>query len=380
MSSHDYVSTWISTWPEIDIEVGSTRGHAEDSTNDSESRLRASLLRTTAANAGLGAAALIGAAIYLGWLAHRLLGSRPVESTHGWSTWAMAFLLVLYGFAAWLLSVAVRRTAHKLLRVQQTTERVRREAFEREHAKLSEAASAARSAELAAAERQQLLMAKVGHEMRTPAQIIMSDVEFLEERLSEHPELHLTLRRLGSAADLISHQMQSIADFARSQSLRSEDRLQRVNLHAIISDIANLHASAADAKGLKLAVDAQETELTVDLGKLRQIVANLLGNAVKYTAQGTVSVRADVRATPQGSRELVIVVADTGIGIPQDLQDRVFEPFFRAPQSSSKKDGLGLGLGLAIVKSLVDKLGGRIELHSGVGEGATVSVVIPLVE
>jgi signal transduction histidine kinase len=378
MSSHDHVSTWISTWPEIDIEVGSTRGHADDSTNDSEARLRSSLLRATAANAGLGAAALIGAAIYLGWLAHRLLGPRPVESTQGWPTWATAFLLVLYGFAAWLLSVAVRRTAHRLLRVQQVTERVRREAFEREHAKLAEAASAARTAELAAAERQQLLMAKVGHEIRTPAQIIMSDVEFLEERLSERPELHLTLRRLGSAADLISHQMQSIADFARSQSLRSDDRAQRVVLQAVINDVANLHAGAANSKGLKLAVDAQDIELTVDLGKLRQIVANLVGNAVKYTAQGTVSVRADVRATAQGPRELVIVIADTGIGIPQDMQVRVFEPFFRVAQSSPKKDGLGLGL--AIVKSLVDKLGGHIELQSGVDEGTTVSVVIPLVE
>jgi signal transduction histidine kinase len=378
MSSHDHVSTWISTWPEVDIEVGSTRSHADDSTNDSESRLRSNLLRTTTANAGLSAAALIGATIYLGWLAHRLLGSRPVETPHAWSTWATAFLLVLYGFAAWLLSVAVRRTAHKLLRVHQVTERARREALEREQAKLAEAISAARTAELEAKEQQQLLMAKVGHEMRTPAQIIMSDVEFLEERLSQRPELHLTLRRLGSAADLISHQMQSIADYARSQSLRSVDRVQRVNLHVIISDIANLHAAVAGAKGLKLTVDAQDIELTVDLGKLRQIVGNLVGNAVKYTAQGTVNVRADVHATAQGPRELVIVVADTGIGIPQDVQARVFEPFFRAPQSSPKKDGLGLGL--AIVKSLVDKLGGRIELHSGVGEGTTVSVVIPLVE
>ena len=71
------------------------------------------------------------------------------------------------------------------------------------------------------------------------------------------------------------------------------------------------------------------------------------------------------------------MVADTGIGIPQDLQGRVFEPFFRAAQTS-RKDGLGLGL--AIVKSLVDKLRGHVELHSSVGEGTTVSVTIPLVE
>ena len=373
MSSYDYVSTW----PEVDIEVGSTRGDVNAGASESEARLRIRLLRATAANAGLSAAALIFAAIYVGWLAHRLLSSRPVETPHAWSTWATAFLLVLYGVAAWLLSVGVRRTTRKLLRIHQVTERQRHEAYQREQAKLVEAASAARIAEIAATERQQFFMAQVGHEIRTPAQIIVSDVEFLEHRLAENPELHLTLRRLRSAADLMSHQMQSIAAFARSQSLRSEARVQRVMLHAAISDIANLHLAAADAKGLNLKVMAQDIELMVDLGKLRQIVENLVGNSVKYTTEGEVSIRTEVRATPQGPRELLIVVADTGIGISQDVQGRVFEPFFRAAQTS-RKDGLGLGL--AIVKSLVTKLGGHVELESGVGEGTTVSVAIPLVE
>ena len=374
MSSHDYVSTW----PEVDIVVGTTRAETVTDANDSESRLRIRLLRACAANASLSAAALICAAIYLAWLAHRLLGLRPVETPHAWSTWSAAFLLLLYGAAAWLLTLGVRRTARELLRMHEVRERQRHEAFHREQAKLVEAASAARTAELATTERQQLFMAKVGHEMRTPAQIIMSDVEFLEHRLAASPELHLTLRRLRSAADLMFHQMQSIADYARSQSRRSADRVQRAMLPALINDIANLHASTASAKGLSLKVVAQDIELMVDLGKVRQIVENLVGNAVKYTAEGEVSVAAEVRDMPQGPRELFIVVTDTGIGIPQDVQDRVFEPFFRAPQESRRKDGLGLGL--AIVKSLVTKLGGHVELQSGVGEGTTVSVAIPLVE
>ena len=374
MSSHDYVSTW----PEVDIEVGATRGATDASANGSESSHLSSLLRASAANANLSAAALICAAIYVGWLAHRLLGSRPVEPTHAWSSWVTAVLLLLYGVAAWLLSVWVRRTTRKLLQIHQAAEHERHAALQREQAKLVEAASTARSAELAAAERQQLFIAKIGHEVRTPAQIIMADVEFLEHRLAQSLELHPTLRRLGSAADLISHQMQAIADYARSQSLRSDDRVHRVMLQAMIDDIANLHAAAASAKGLNLEVAAQDIELTVDLGKLRQIVANLVGNAVKYTTEGQVSIRAEVRVTPEGHRELLIVVADTGIGISQDLQDRVFEPFFRVPQASAKKDGLGLGL--AIVTSLVDKLGGHVELHSRLGEGTTVSVAIPFVE
>ena len=133
-----------------------------DANDDSESRLRIRLLRATAANAGLSTAALIGAAIYIGWLVHRLLGSRPDETPHAWSTWAMAFLLALYGVAAWLLSVGVLRTARKLLRIHEVHERRQHEVYQREQAKLVEAASDARTAELAAAERQQLFMAKVG--------------------------------------------------------------------------------------------------------------------------------------------------------------------------------------------------------------------------
>jgi signal transduction histidine kinase len=298
-----------------------------------------------------------------------------IETEHLWVT---AFLLVLYAVAAYRISDQVRRTTRNLLRTHQVTDQLRHEAIEREQAMLVEAASAARSAELMATERQQVFMAKVGHEIRTPAQIIMADVEFLEHRLADSPELHLTLRRLHSAADLMAHQMQGIADYARSQSWRADDRLQLAQLSTVVADITNLHASTAGAKGLALKVAAQDVELLLDLGKVRQIVENLVGNAVKYTATGEVSVAAEVRSTATGPRELVIVVADTGIGIPEDVQDRVFEPFFKAAQSPARRDGLGLGL--AIVKSLVTKLGGRIELQSRAGKGTTVVVSLPLAE
>lgn len=302
------------------------------------------------------------------------LASVFIESSR---SWAAAFLLTVYGVAVYRISDQVRRTTRRLVRTHRIADRLRHEAIRREQAMLVEAASAARSAERDATERQHLFMAKIGHEIRTPAQIIMSDVEFLEHRLAEIPELHPTLRRLRSAAGLMSHQMQGIAEYARSKSWRSDDRVERVMLSASINDIANLHAAAASAKGLKLRVAAQDAEVMLDLGKLRQIVENLVGNAVKYTSTGEVSVCADVRATHERPRELLITVADTGVGIPEDMQDRVFEPFFRAPQTSHGKDGLGLGL--AIVQALVIKLGGQVELQSRAGKGTTVIVAIPLV-
>lgn len=175
----------------------------------------------------------------------------------------------------------------------------------------------------------------------------------------------------------MSHQMQGVADYARSQSWRADDHVELVRLPTLINDVANLHARAAGAKGLTVRVVAEETELAVDLGKLRQIVENLVGNAIKYTPSGEVKVCASVRNDGHETPELHIVVDDTGIGIPDDVQDRVFEPFFRATPASERKDGLGLGL--AIVKSLVTKLGGRVELQSRAGKGTTVTVTVPLV-
>ena len=172
-----------------------------------------------------------------------VIASVFIESSRSWVT---AFLLAVYGVAVYRISDQVRRTTRRLLRTRRITDQLRHEAIQREQAMLVEAASVARSAELTSTERQQLFMAKVGHEIRTPAQIIMSDVEFLEHRLAEVPELHLTLRRLRSAADLVSHQMQGIADYARSQSWRSDDRLEQAALPVLINDIANLHAAAAD--------------------------------------------------------------------------------------------------------------------------------------
>jgi signal transduction histidine kinase/F0F1-type ATP synthase assembly protein I len=303
-----------------------------------------------------------------------LIASVFIESSRSWAT---ALLLVAYGGAVYRISDQVRRTADKLLKTHQLGNRLRSQAVQREREMLLEAATAARSAQVTEAERQQLFMAKVGHEIRTPAQIIVSDVEFLEHRLAEHPELHTTLRRLRSAADLMSHQMQGVADYARSQSWRADDRVELVRLPTLINDVANLHARAAGAKGLTVRVAAEETELTVDLGKVRQIVENLVGNAIKYTPSGEVTVSANVRNDGQETPELHIVVADTGIGIPDDVQDRVFEPFFRSTPASQRKDGLGLGL--AIVKSLVTKLGGRVELQSRAGKGTTVTVTVPLV-
>jgi signal transduction histidine kinase len=130
----------------------------------------------------------------------------------------------------------------------------------------------------------------------------------------------------------------------------------------------------ADAKGLTLRsaiAPEMPTQIYADRYWLRQILTNLLGNSIKFTDEGDV----DVKIYPSGADKWVIQVTDTGIGIPESAQEKIFEPFW---QLSSSKQKLGSGLGLSIVKQLTTMMGGNVQLHSSEGKGTTFVVTLPL--
>ena len=113
--------------------------------------------------------------------------------------------------------------------------------------------------------------------------------------------------------------------------------------------------------------------LETDADKLKQVLINLIGNAIKFTEEGSITVH--VEADPDTLRAARIDVIDTGIGIPEDRMERIFEAFQQADNTTARKYG-GTGLGLAITRSLVELLGYRIELESQVGEGSTFSILL----
>jgi two-component system phosphate regulon sensor histidine kinase PhoR len=147
----------------------------------------------------------------------------------------------------------------------------------------------------------------------------------------------------------------------------------RVDVDAVVRDVFTAMQAAASAKGLTLDVEIAPgaTHVRADPTAFRQIVLNLVENAIRYTRQGRVTVR--TRAGEDGSW---VEVSDTGIGIAAEHLPRIFERFYRVDAGRSRAEG-GTGLGLAIVRHLVDAHGGRVEATSAVGRGTTVAVLVP---
>jgi signal transduction histidine kinase len=150
---------------------------------------------------------------------------------------------------------------------------------------------------------------------------------------------------------------------------------ETVAVDALVRDTLAMLDSTAEAKGLVLRCElpARVPPLVTDEGKLRQILINLVGNAIKFTNDGEVCVRVDVDAA--SGRATSIVVSDTGIGIPADRQLKVFDPFEQGDSSTRRQFG-GTGLGLSIVKTFAALIGARITVESKVGEGTTFTVLL----
>ena len=129
----------------------------------------------------------------------------------------------------------------------------------------------------------------------------------------------------------------------------------------------------AQGKGLAFRVDVEQApdEIFTDAGKLRQILVNLLGNAVKFTDQGEVALRVQAEGD-----QVVFTVRDTGIGIPPEAQGKVFDPFWQAEQGYTRQAG-GTGLGLSVTRQLAQLLGGNVAVESTPGQGSTFTVRLP---
>src|SRR5260364_197678 len=166
-----------------------------------------------------------------------------------------------------------------------------------------------------------------------------------------------------------------ILDFSRNESGRASVSRAPFNLLAFFDEVISVFIPAAHEKGIRFELDiAPEIPCTLvtDADKLRQIVMNLLSNAIKFSESGAVMVTvrsaAPANASMAQAMGLTVRVADTGIGIPEDAQERIFTPFLQADASIARRFG-GTGLGLAICKQLTELLEGDIHLHSVVGQG-----------
>lgn len=219
-------------------------------------------------------------------------------------------------------------------------------------------------------------LAIVSHDLRTPLNAIMGYAELLIMGIPERvPEAAAErLRRVQGSAKHLLYLLDELLDFARLDSGKEELHVQDVDLSEVGRDVASVIEPLVTRRGLQFELVVPPTPLTLhtDPDKLRQVLLNLVGNAVKYTERGLV--RLEVGDGP--AHAAIIRVSDTGVGIADHHLAQIFEPFWQVDETQRQREG-GTGLGLSVVQRLVRLLGGEVSVDSELGRGSTFTVVLP---
>jgi signal transduction histidine kinase/ActR/RegA family two-component response regulator len=221
-------------------------------------------------------------------------------------------------------------------------------------------------------------LSNVSHEIRTPMNGLIGMAELLSwTRLDE--DQRDQLHAISSSAETLMQLLNELLDLSKIEAGKLRISFEDVSLETLLRDVLKLHRIEARRKGIELTgkvVGDGPESIRADPIRLRQILINLIGNALKFTFEGSVSVCLESKSAPDGSSTLLIAVADTGIGIDTGALSRVFEPFVQAEDSTSRRFG-GTGLGLAIVRQLTHLMGGRIWAESVQGSGSSFYVELP---
>lgn len=222
-------------------------------------------------------------------------------------------------------------------------------------------------------------LARMSHELRTPMNGVVGSAELLARTGLSAAQLRMT-ETIRASSKVLLQIVNDLLDLSKAQAGKLTVETTPVDLLEALEESAMLFAAAAQEKGVELIIDPPPRTSAPLLGdplRLRQILMNLIGNALKFTATGEVVVRADLGEPKDGRLQLSLSVADTGIGMDAATIAIVFEPFTQADESTTRRFG-GTGLGLAICRELAERLGGTIRVDSKPQVGSVFHVELPL--
>jgi two-component system, OmpR family, sensor kinase len=225
----------------------------------------------------------------------------------------------------------------------------------------------------AAFARQTRFTADASHELRTPLTIVISQAELALRRERSTEDYREALATILRAARRMQAVVEGLLTLARADVGQLKLKRASVDLRRVIEETAALLTDSARERGVTIKLDVESHWLPVDEDRLREVLLNLLSNAVRYNHEGG---RVEVRLTAQPSGAILLEVSDTGIGIAPDDQPHIFERFYRVDRARSREQG-GSGLGLAISKWVVEAHGGTIGFESEPGVGTTFRVTLP---
>ncbi len=220
-------------------------------------------------------------------------------------------------------------------------------------------------------------LANMSHEIRTPMNAIINlSYLALQTGLTATQENYIS--KVKKSGESLLGIINDILDLSKVEAGKLEVEQKSFDLHSLLDDLNNILQVGADEKGIRLSIDTTAVLHPQRIGdplRLKQILTNLLGNSIKFTAQGEVSLQ--IRELDDTQSMIAFVVSDTGIGISEEQQQKIFSPFIQADGSSTRKFG-GTGLGLSISRHLATLMGGDITLNSSPGKGATFTLTLPL--
>ena len=222
-------------------------------------------------------------------------------------------------------------------------------------------------------------LAITSHELRTPLNAILGSLSMIQNGLCDSREEELEfVRKAYISSQYLLSVVENLLDLEKIQSGKLHAGLEPVSLKALFESVNRRTAGLASQKGLTLSFNVShglDLQVRGDEARLQQILLNLVGNAIKFTMQGSVQIRAE--ALPEKGHAIVLV-EDTGVGVPPAMQAKLFQAFVQADGSTTRKFG-GTGLGLSISRQLIELMGGTLTLSSeGDGRGTRMALTIPL--